>query len=164
MLWLLTAVVSIVMCCDCYSAVNPIEGDLNDDGVVDYRDVSILAQHWLDPNCETDNCIADVGGGPGVDTSDFAIVAQNWHRGSIPLVINEFMASNSSTIKDPQGEYDDWIEIYNSGDYAIDMGGMYLTDDVEEPTKWRIPQDKPDATTVPVDRHIVIWADRETEG
>jgi hypothetical protein len=35
------------------------------------------------------------------------------------LVINEFMAANTSNARDPQGQYDDWIEIYNqpSGRY-----------------------------------------------
>jgi hypothetical protein len=36
------------------------------------------------------------------------------YSAQIPLVINEFMASNSSSARDPQGEYDDWIEIHNS--------------------------------------------------
>ena len=49
----------------------------------------------------------------------------------VPLVINEVMASNDITIADPQDEYDDWIEIYNYGDTAFDIGGMYLTDDLD---------------------------------
>ena len=36
-------------------------------------------------------------------------------RSNAALVINEFMASNGSTVADPQGQYDDWIEIYNAG-------------------------------------------------
>jgi len=48
------------------------------------------------------------------------VKAQN----SVSLVINEFMASNSDSIQDPQGEFDDWIEIYNFGTNAIDTGGM----------------------------------------
>ncbi len=57
------------------------------------------------------------------------------------LFINEFMADNDSTIQDPDGSggYPDWIELYNAGPNAIDLGGMYLTDDANEPTKWMIP-------------------------
>ena len=56
------------------------------------------------------------------------------------LFINEFMAENDSTIQDPDGSgYPDWIELYNAGPNAIDLGGMYLTDDVNDPTKWIIP-------------------------
>jgi hypothetical protein len=78
------------------------------------------------------------------------------------LFINELMASNSSTIQDPQGDYDDWIEIYNSGNTAINVGGMYLTDELSAPTKWRIPQNNPSATTIPAHGFLLIWADNDT--
>ena len=42
---------------------------------------------------------------------------------SAQLFINEFMADNTSTISDEQGKYEDWIEIYNAGSTAIDLGG-----------------------------------------
>ena len=58
----------------------------------------------------------------------------------LSLVINEFMASNNSSVPDPQGQYEDWIEIYNFGSSAIDIGGFYLTDDLSNPTKWQIPE------------------------
>lgn len=54
------------------------------------------------------------------------------------LFINEFMADNDTIAADEYGEYDDWIEIYNSNSAAVDLGGMYLTDDIEAPTKWMI--------------------------
>jgi len=54
------------------------------------------------------------------------------------LFINEFMADNDNVAVDEHGDYDDWIEIYNSEPTAIDLGGMYLTDDLEDPTKWMI--------------------------
>ncbi len=57
------------------------------------------------------------------------------------LVINEIMAANTRTIEDPcePGEFPDWIELYNASDSAIVLNGLYLTDDVNEPTKWQIP-------------------------
>ncbi len=47
---------------------------------------------------------------------------------SASLVINEFMASNDTTITDGYGEYEDWIEIYNYGTEIISMAGMELSD------------------------------------
>ncbi|MGD2095217.1 MAG: lamin tail domain-containing protein [Phycisphaerales bacterium] len=73
------------------------------------------------------------------------------------LVINEFMASNRSYNTDPQGQYDDWIELYNYGANAVNLGGMYLTDDLASPTKWRIP----DATAIPAGGYLLIWADND---
>ena len=43
------------------------------------------------------------------------------------VVINEFMASNVKTIADGQGQFDDWIELYNPSDAPVDVGGWYLT-------------------------------------
>jgi len=81
---------------------------------------------------------------------------------SLPLRINEVMASNSSVLADPQGQYDDWIEIYNAGPVPVDMAGLYLTDDLEEPTRWRVPSDRPELTTVEAGGYLVIWADGDT--
>jgi len=58
------------------------------------------------------------------------------------LFINEFMAENDSNIQDPDGDgYPDWIELYNAGANTLDLGGMYLTDDVNDPGQWMIPVD-----------------------
>ena len=75
-----------------------------------------------------------------------------------PLVISEFMAVNSSTAADPQDEYDDWIELHNTGDAPIDLGGMYLTDDPDDPTAWQFPA----GTSLPAGGYLVIWADGDT--
>jgi len=82
-------------------------------------------------------------------------------RADISLVINEFMASNSSDggIADPQGDYDDWIEIYNFGNTPIDIGGMYLTDDLNEPTKWQVPDNS--SITVMAHDYLLVWADND---
>jgi len=71
------------------------------------------------------------------------------------LVINELMASNNRCTQDPQGQYDDWIEIYNYGPSATDIGGMYLTDDLNAPSKWQIPAQ----TVIQAGGYLIIWAD-----
>jgi hypothetical protein len=75
-----------------------------------------------------------------------------------PLVINEFMASNRNSMQDAQDENDDWIEIYNTGGVPINIGGMYLTDDLSVPDKWRIP----DSTIIQANGYLLIWADKGT--
>jgi hypothetical protein len=79
------------------------------------------------------------------------------------VVINEMMASNSRTKADPQGQFDDWIEIHNAGDTLVNVGGMYLTDDPDEPTKWQIPADVPGLTYIIPRGHLLIWADGHTK-
>jgi len=89
------------------------------------------------------------------------IAVEEVYSAELPLVINEFMASNSSEIRDPQGEYEDWIEIYNYGNDAIDIGGLYLTDNLTTPTKWRFPDDKSWVTTIGAGGYLLIWADND---
>ena len=81
----------------------------------------------------------------------------------VPLAIIEFMASNSSFLPDPQGEYDDWAEIHNASHRSIDVAGMYLTDDADDPTKWQLPLDRPSVTTISAAGYLVIWADGDTD-
>jgi hypothetical protein len=83
-------------------------------------------------------------------------------QGTGTLVINELMASNSKTAPDPQGQYDDWIELWNSGAQSINVAGMYLTDDPATPTKWRFPTNRSTLTTIPAGGYLLIWADGDT--
>jgi spore coat protein CotH len=87
----------------------------------------------------------------------YAVVGDFMPDLPVPLVINEFMAANESTLADEAGEFDDWIEIHNTGLASLDVGGMYLTDDLSDPLKWRIP----DGTVIPGGGHVVIWADND---
>jgi len=72
------------------------------------------------------------------------------------------MASNNNNIQDSQQQYDDWIEIYNYGEDTVDIGGLYLTDNLSDPVKWQIPVDNPALTTVEPAGHLLIWADGDT--
>jgi hypothetical protein len=80
------------------------------------------------------------------------------------LVINEIMAKNLS-YADPFGEFDDWVEIYNPQDYAIDIGGMYMTDSnyVNGISAWtQIPASAPAVTTIQPHGFLVVWFDENT--
>ena len=104
---------------------------------------------------------ANLLGAVGVVLLWFGPVAATLGNTGVPVVINEILASNVKTGSDPQGEYDDWIELYNAGDRAVDVGGMYLTDDLSMPTKWKIPTGLSPLTTIPAKWFLLIWADNE---
>lgn len=55
------------------------------------------------------------------------------------LVINEVLATNGASLTDEDGEYSDWIELYNRSDTAINLAGWALTDDPNDPQKWSFP-------------------------
>lgn len=78
--------------------------------------------------------------------------------GENTLVLNELMAKNETTIADNYGEYDDWIEITNTGSSDINLSGYYLTDDVEEPFVFAFPD-----TVISPGEYFIIWADDDTE-
>ncbi|TVR78950.1 MAG: T9SS C-terminal target domain-containing protein [Chitinophagaceae bacterium] len=73
------------------------------------------------------------------------------------LFVNEFMASNNNTIADVTGEYEDWIEIYNAEDTAVNIGGFYLTDDLSEPDMHQLPIGIQE-TIIPAGGFLLIWA------
>ena len=74
------------------------------------------------------------------------------------IVINEFVASNThSNLTPDTKDFEDWIELYNHGDYPVHIGGLYLTDDIDTPFKWRIP----DWIVIEPYAFVVFWADDE---
>ncbi len=72
-----------------------------------------------------------------------------------PVVINELMADNEATLADPQGEFDDWIELRNLTDTEVDLTGRYLSDEPHNPRKWQFPA----GTRIPADGYLLVWAD-----
>ncbi|MDB4808549.1 CotH kinase family protein [Verrucomicrobiales bacterium] len=78
---------------------------------------------------------------------------------SSAFVITEFMAINDALHADEQGEFDDWVEVYNPEDAPQDLGGLYLSNDREDPTLWRLPGD---TVIAPLGR-LLIWLDNDPE-
>ncbi len=93
---------------------------------------------------------------PGTDINIRAVTETE--QLDLDLYINEIMASNIGAVLDEYGNDGDWIEIYNKGE-TVDMAGLYLTDNLDNPTKWRIPGGNPGATTISSKGHLVFFAD-----
>jgi hypothetical protein len=70
------------------------------------------------------------------------------------LVINEIMAANFSKVSDQDGEYDDWVELYNGGNTSINLEGFYLSDNENDLTKWIFPN-----TVIQANDYKIIWCD-----
>ena len=73
---------------------------------------------------------------------------------SVVLVINELMASNAGQVISPAINYDSWIEVYNPSNQAVNLGNMYLSNDANDLTLWRMPSNM---GTVPAKGFKVIW-------
>ena len=77
------------------------------------------------------------------------------------LVINELMSDNTWSITDAVGEHEDWFEVHNPTDVAVDLAGYYLSDSWNNPTKYRVPVGIPDSTTIPAGGFKLFWADED---
>ncbi|MBC8323873.1 MAG: lamin tail domain-containing protein [Candidatus Marinimicrobia bacterium] len=116
--------------------------------------------------------IADTSSGRvadgGSDWASFpdptAGVSNTWTPDALEgIVINEFLASNDSCCTDENGDYDDFIELYNAGSNSINIGGMYITDDLTDPASWQIPTSDASLTTLAPGGFLLLWADKESE-
>jgi len=74
-----------------------------------------------------------------------------------PVLIHEFLASNVANAADPQGDFDDWIELHNPTETEVDLTGRYLTDEPTNPRKWAFPE----GTKIPAGGFLVVWADED---
>lgn len=74
------------------------------------------------------------------------------------VVINEVLPKNSQNGSDEDGDYDDWIELYNKANEEVDISGYYLSDSKKNPTKWKFRQ----GTTIPANGYLIVWADEDS--
>jgi hypothetical protein len=70
------------------------------------------------------------------------------------VVINEYSVSNLGTVPDNYSEFEDWIELYNAGITAVNIGGYFLSDDTAAPARWAIPA----GTMIPAGGYLLVWA------
>ena len=54
------------------------------------------------------------------------------------MQITEVCLRSETTLRDADGDYPDWIELYNAGTESVSLSGWYLSDDPEDPARWRI--------------------------
>jgi hypothetical protein len=127
-------------------------------GTIPGLSAGATVSYYLRALDDEDNATLEPAGAP-TTTLHYTI-----STGVVPtLFVNEILASNLTGTTDPNGEYDDWIEIFNPGDSPVDVGGMYVTDDLTVHDKWRIPTTDAAASTVPAHGYLVLWADSQPE-
>lgn len=71
------------------------------------------------------------------------------------LLLNEVCADNDSLLTDPQGQFEDYVEIYNAGPAPVDLAGHFLTDDLTEPDKWALPA----GLVLQSGERVLVWCD-----
>jgi hypothetical protein len=75
------------------------------------------------------------------------------------VFINEWMAANSGTVADPvDGDFDDWLELYNASSVPVDLTGFLITDNLTNGSHYIIPP----GYVIPPHGFLLVWADSET--
>jgi hypothetical protein len=69
------------------------------------------------------------------------------------VVLSEFQASNTRTLRDEDGNFEDWIEICNVSSAPVDIGGWSLTDETGQLNKWQFP-----STNVAAGQFLIVFA------
>jgi hypothetical protein len=79
---------------------------------------------------------------------------------SAQVRINEFLANNVACNPDmcDYGDFSDWIELYNDGSAAADIGGYTMTGNLKNPKKATVPT----GTSIPSKGYLLLWADGHT--
>jgi hypothetical protein len=75
------------------------------------------------------------------------------------VVINEYSCSNFNSFPDNYEAYEDWIELYNTGNSPVNIGGYFLSDKPGSPMKWQIPA----GTTIAAHGFKLFWASGRDE-
>ena len=103
------------------------------------------------------------GGGMALDPARAGQVTYSYTvnppQGVSAVQIHEFVAKNNAGIQDEMGEYEDWIELMNTGATAVDLSGCYLTDNLEIPTKWAFPT----GASIQPGQTLLVWADEDEQ-
>jgi len=83
------------------------------------------------------------------------------NTGQAQILINEFSASNSGNIVDPDfGNSADWIELFNAGDAPVNLNGFYITDNFNDRIKWQIAGDY----LIEPEGYLILWCDGMASG
>lgn len=126
-----------------------LEIDINDDLNVEALETAQLNLTGLSGNFS-----------PGVLPSININITDNDVPVNFPtLFINELMSANTVTFIDDDNLPDDWIEIYNAGSEPVDLAGLFMTDDIQNPSKHQFVSGSPEITTVPPGGFKIVWAD-----
>lgn len=88
----------------------------------------------------------------------FAPISEKEQRLLPPIRINEICLSNATYLNDYYLR-NDWIELYNTTGKAVSLGGLYVTDDPDDPRAYCIP-DLGEQTTIPPYGYYILWADK----
>ena len=117
-------------------------GDINGDDALNAKDARALRDFLVKKSAETAG--ADMNHDGTVNAVDLTLLKRDLLKGtssggSGSLVINEVCSTNKDAWKAADGSSPDWIELFNAGDSAADLGGIGLSDGDKNRFKFTFP-------------------------
>lgn len=76
------------------------------------------------------------------------------------IVINE-ISTKPSDLLDNAGEAEDWIELYNAGSQAVNLAGLYMTDNLNNRTRYQLPAGTGNEMILQPGAYKILWADED---
>ena len=113
-------------------------------------------EYYFQANCEFSNGVSFAPGRGSTAPLSFIVDSD---PASSDVLLNEFVARNQNGPVDEAGQHEDWIELYNHGVNAIDVSGMWLSDNLRDPLKWQIPA----GNVIAPNDTLLIWADNDPQ-
>ena len=101
-------------------------------------------------------------------TATFSPIASDLSPLTPPVRINEVSAANDIYVCE-YFKRNDWVELYNTTDQPIDVTGMYLSDNPDNPQKYQIGFSGQSSdlsplnsqpTIIPAHGYLIIWCDK----
>lgn len=92
-------------------------------------------------------------GFPNTAEGAAAYEAGQREEADIGVYINEFMASNATTLRAADGSYPDWIELYNATAAPVDLSGFGISDNLSQPMKYQLPE----GTSIPAGGYLLVY-------
>ena len=90
---------------------------------------------------------------PGFENTEKGFDAFLNTIGAKNVTVTEIMSSQDTLIADENGQFNDYIELYNSGETAVDLTGWWLSDDGNIPNKWIFPE-----TVIEPGRYLLLFS------
>ncbi len=110
-----------------------------------------LSWGLTDPAAAEYSFFADPTPGQPNNSPGYATAEEALSSGQTSLVFNEYVMRQDKIV-DLDGDFPDWVEIYNAGSEPVALQGLFLSDNAANPMKWQFPD-----LTLPAGEYLVVW-------